>query len=94
MIGLVCASANAFFAVLDLQECHLIPPSLFAIVRDVYQRHACSLGVPDYNVYHNTGLLRPVVRRNSRDEWLLASLCYRRTMNTPPSYHRAAPVCT
>lgn len=61
-----------FFAVLDLQECHLIPPSLFAKVRDVYS-FIRSLGVPDYNVYHNTGFLRYlVVRRNVRDEWLLA----------------------
>lgn len=61
-----------FYAVLDLQECHLIPPQLFDQVRQVYA-YTRSLGVPDYNVYHNTGFLRYlVVRRNARDEWLLA----------------------
>ena len=61
-----------FYAVLDLQECHLIPPALFAQLRVVYD-HVRGLGVPDYNVYRNTGFLRYlVVRRNVRDEWLLA----------------------
>ncbi|GAC1537674.1 MAG: 23S rRNA (uracil(1939)-C(5))-methyltransferase RlmD [Herpetosiphon sp.] len=60
-----------FYAVLDLLECHLIPPALFQTVRDVYG-YIRSLGVPDYNVYHNTGFLRYlVVRRNVRDEWIL-----------------------
>lgn len=61
-----------FYAVLDLQECHLIPLSLFESVRGVYNS-ARQIGIPDYNVYHNTGFLRYlVVRRNARDEWLLA----------------------
>jgi 23S rRNA (uracil-5-)-methyltransferase RumA len=63
---------NRPFAIVDLHECHLIPPSLFARVREVYSA-VRALGLPDYNVYHNTGFLRYlVVRRNSRDEWLLA----------------------
>jgi len=61
-----------FFAIVDLDECHLIPPTLFEQVHAVYT-HARSLGIPDYNVYHNTGFLRYlVVRRNVRDEWMLS----------------------
>ncbi|HEY0605170.1 MAG TPA: RsmD family RNA methyltransferase [Herpetosiphonaceae bacterium] len=61
-----------FYAIVDLGECHLIPPSLFAIIRGVYTA-ARECGLPDYNVYHNTGFLRYlVVRRNVRDEWLLS----------------------
>lgn len=61
-----------FFAIVDLHECHLIPPSLFPILRDVYAA-VRELGIPDYNVYHNTGFLRYlVVRRNVRDQWLLS----------------------
>lgn len=61
-----------FFAIIDLHECHLIPPALFEQVGEVY-RFARSLGIPDYNVYHNTGFLRYlVVRRNIRNEWLLS----------------------
>ncbi len=60
-----------FYSVVDLQECHLIPPLLFAKVRSVYQ-YVRSLNVPDYNVYHNTGFLRYlVVRRNVRNDWML-----------------------
>lgn len=61
-----------FYAIVDLGECHLIPPSLFTIIRGVYTA-ARECGLPDYNVYHNTGFLRYlVVRRNVRDEWLLS----------------------
>lgn len=61
-----------FFAIVDLQECHLIPPPMFRMLRDVYAV-ARELGIPDYNVYHNTGFLRYLVaRRNVRDEWLLS----------------------
>jgi len=61
-----------FYAIVDLGECHLIPPSLFTIIRAVYTA-ARECGLPDYNVYHNTGFLRYlVVRRNVRDEWLLS----------------------
>ena len=61
-----------FFAIVDLQECHLIPPPLFDKVHAVYT-YARSLGIPDYNVYKNTGFLRYlVVRRNVHDEWLLS----------------------
>ncbi len=61
-----------FYAIIDLGECHLIPPPLFDQVRNVYTA-AREIGLPDYNVYHNEGFLRYlVVRRNSRDEWLLA----------------------
>lgn len=61
-----------FYAIVDLHECHLIPPPLFFTVRGVYAA-ARGTGLPDYNVYHNQGFLRYlVVRRNNRDEWLLA----------------------
>jgi 23S rRNA (uracil-5-)-methyltransferase RumA len=61
-----------FYAIVDLGECHLIPPSLFDLLRGVYTA-AREYGLPDYNVYHNTGFLRYlVVRRNVRDEWLLS----------------------
>jgi 23S rRNA (uracil-5-)-methyltransferase RumA len=61
-----------FYAIIDLHECHLIPPPLFDKLRTVYTA-ARELHIPDYNVYHNTGFLRYlVVRRNSRNEWLLA----------------------
>lgn len=61
-----------FYAIVDLQECHLIPRSLFPVLRNVYTA-ARELGIPDYNVYHNTGFLRYLVaRRNIRDEWLLS----------------------
>lgn len=61
-----------FYAIVDLDECHLIPPALFDTLRGVYTV-AREIGLPDYNVYHNTGFLRYlVVRRNARDEWLLS----------------------
>jgi len=61
-----------FYAIVDLRECHLIPASMFATLRRVYTK-ARELGIPDYNVYHNSGFLRYlVVRRNIRDEWLLS----------------------
>ncbi len=61
-----------FYAIVDLHECHLIPRSLFPVLRDVYAG-AREQGIPDYNVYHNTGFLRYLVaRRNVRDEWLLS----------------------
>jgi 23S rRNA (uracil-5-)-methyltransferase RumA len=61
-----------FFAIVDLHECHLIPPPLFERVHSVYA-FARSLGIPDYNVYRNTGFLRYlVVRRNIRDDWLIS----------------------
>jgi 23S rRNA (uracil-5-)-methyltransferase RumA len=61
-----------FYAIVDLAECHLIPPTLFDTLRSVYDA-ARAAGLPDYNVYHNTGFLRYLVaRRNMRDEWLLS----------------------
>ncbi len=61
-----------FFAIVDLQACHLIPRALFDKVHAVYER-ARACGLPDYNVYHNTGFLRYlVVRRNVQDDWLLS----------------------
>jgi 23S rRNA (uracil-5-)-methyltransferase RumA len=61
-----------FYAIVDLHECHLIPPPLFDQLRAVYTA-VRELDIPDYNVYHNTGFLRYLVaRRNVRDEWMLS----------------------
>lgn len=77
-----------FYAIVDLQECHLIPPALFAVLREVYTA-ARAAGLPDYNVYHNTGFLRYLVaRRNVRDEWLLSFVTAERTYE--PEMERAA----
>lgn len=63
---------NRFYAIVDLHECHLIPPALFDTLHAVYLA-ARKVGLPDYNVYHNTGFLRYLVaRRNTRNEWLLS----------------------
>jgi tRNA/tmRNA/rRNA uracil-C5-methylase (TrmA/RlmC/RlmD family) len=71
-----------FYAIVDLHECHLIPPALFQQIRSVYTA-ARELGIPDYNVYHNTGFLRYlVVRRNVHDEWLLAFVTSEQNRNT------------
>src|SRR5262245_35193361 len=38
-----------FNYIVDLHECHLIPPSAFAIARDLYE-YATALGLPAYNL--------------------------------------------
>src|SRR5262245_23494226 len=38
-----------FNYIVDLRECHLIPPSAFAIARDLYE-YATALGLPAYNL--------------------------------------------
>jgi tRNA/tmRNA/rRNA uracil-C5-methylase (TrmA/RlmC/RlmD family) len=61
-----------FNYIVDLQECHLIPPAAFAIARDIYQR-AIALGLPDYNLRTHEGFMRyVVVRRAPRGPLLLA----------------------
>jgi 23S rRNA (uracil-5-)-methyltransferase RumA len=61
-----------FNYIVDLHECHLIPPAAFAIARELYER-AMSLGVPDYNLRSHEGFLRYlVVRRSPQDTLLLA----------------------
>lgn len=61
-----------FNYIVDLQECHLVPPAAFAIARGVYE-HATALGLPDYNLRSHEGFLRYlVVRRSPQDTLLLA----------------------
>jgi 23S rRNA (uracil-5-)-methyltransferase RumA len=61
-----------FNYIVDLHECHLIPPSAFAIARGLYE-HATALGLPDYNLRTHEGFLRyVVVRRSPQDTLLLA----------------------
>lgn len=61
-----------FNYIVDLAECHLIPPATFAIAREIYQR-AVGHGLPDYNLKTHAGFLRyVVVRRSPQDTLLLA----------------------
>jgi 23S rRNA (uracil-5-)-methyltransferase RumA len=61
-----------FNYIVDLHECHLIPPFAFAIARELYER-AVALGLPDYNLRSHEGFLRyMVVRRSPQDTLLLA----------------------
>jgi tRNA/tmRNA/rRNA uracil-C5-methylase (TrmA/RlmC/RlmD family) len=61
-----------FNYIVDLAECHLIPPDAFAIARSVYE-WAVALGLPDYDLRSHTGFLRyVVVRRSPQDTLLLA----------------------
>ena len=53
-----------FNYIVDLAECHLIPPAAFAVARLVYER-AVALGLPDYNLRSHEGFLRYVVVRLS-----------------------------
>lgn len=58
--------------IIDLDQCHLIPPAAFAAARAVHQ-YATSLGLPDYNLRSHEGFLRYiVVRRSPQDQLLLA----------------------
>ncbi|HEX5689391.1 MAG TPA: methyltransferase [Roseiflexaceae bacterium] len=61
-----------FNYIVDLDECHLIPPTAFALARELYER-AVSLGLPDYNLRSHEGFLRYlVVRRSPQDTLLFA----------------------
>ncbi len=63
-----------FNYIVDLQECHLIPPQAFAIARSVYE-WAIALGLPDYDLRSHRGFLRYiVVRRSPQDTLLLAAI--------------------
>jgi tRNA/tmRNA/rRNA uracil-C5-methylase (TrmA/RlmC/RlmD family) len=59
-----------FNYIVDLHECHLIPPAAFAVARDLYE-HATALGLPDYNLRTHEGFLRYIVVRRSPQEQLL-----------------------
>ena len=61
-----------FNYVIDLHECHLIPPTAFATARAIWAA-ACELGLPDYNMRSHEGFMRYiVVRRSPTDDLLLA----------------------
>lgn len=61
-----------FNYIVDLHECHLIPPTAFATARNLYAL-ATELGLPDYNLRSHAGFLRyVVVRRSPQDTLLLA----------------------
>ncbi|NTU84660.1 MAG: 23S rRNA (uracil(1939)-C(5))-methyltransferase RlmD [Chloroflexales bacterium] len=63
-----------FNYIVELSECHLIPPAAFAAAKTVWQT-ACDLGVPDYNIRSHEGFLRyVVVRRSPADELLIAAV--------------------
>jgi tRNA/tmRNA/rRNA uracil-C5-methylase (TrmA/RlmC/RlmD family) len=65
---------GAFNYIVDLGECHLLPPAGFAVARATYER-AMALGLPDYNLRTHEGFLRYlVVRRSPDDELLLAAV--------------------
>ncbi len=62
--------SGKFNFIIDLDQCHLIPPAAFAAARGVYE-YASSLGLPDYNLHTHEGFLRYVVVRRSPDDQLL-----------------------
>ncbi|MGQ9927103.1 MAG: 23S rRNA (uracil(1939)-C(5))-methyltransferase RlmD [Chloroflexaceae bacterium] len=63
-----------FNHVVDLEECHLIPPEAFTVARAVWAA-ARALGLPDYDVRRHEGFLRYlVVRRSPDNELLLAAI--------------------
>jgi tRNA/tmRNA/rRNA uracil-C5-methylase (TrmA/RlmC/RlmD family) len=65
--------SGKFNYIIDLSECHLIPPAAFAVVRRVYER-AMALGLPDYDLRSHEGFLRYLtVRRSPDSELLLAA---------------------
>ena len=63
-----------FNYIVELEECHLIPPAGFAAAKAVWLA-ARELGLPDYNIRSHEGFLRyVVVRRSPADELLLAAV--------------------
>ena len=63
-----------FNYIVELDECHLIPPASFAAAKAVWIA-ARELGIPDYNIRTHEGFLRyVVVRRSPSDELLLAAV--------------------
>jgi 23S rRNA (uracil-5-)-methyltransferase RumA len=77
-----------FNYIVDLQECHLIPPAAFAIARSIYEQ-AVALGLPDYNLRSHVGFLRYIVVRRSPQETLLLAAI---TAAPPPD--QAVPYTT
>lgn len=63
-----------FNYIVELGECHLIPPAAFAAAKAVWEASR-ELGLPDYNIRTHEGFLRyVVVRRSPADEVLLAAV--------------------
>ncbi|HMQ31089.1 MAG TPA: 23S rRNA (uracil(1939)-C(5))-methyltransferase RlmD [Chloroflexaceae bacterium] len=63
-----------FNYIVELSECHLIPPGAFAAAKAVWDGSR-ELGLPDYNIRTHEGFLRyVVVRRSPDDELLLAAV--------------------
>ncbi|NWG20779.1 MAG: class I SAM-dependent RNA methyltransferase [Chloroflexi bacterium] len=62
-----------FNYIVDLAECHLLPPHAFAAARAIYER-AMALGLPDYNLRSHEGFLRYVIVRRSPDDQLLLAV--------------------
>lgn len=63
-----------FNYIVELDECHLIPPASFAAAKAVWLASR-ELGMPDYNIRTHEGFLRyVVVRRSPSDELLLAAV--------------------
>jgi 23S rRNA (uracil-5-)-methyltransferase RumA len=61
-----------FNYIVELGECHLLPPTAFVAARAAYEQ-AIALGLPDYNLRSHEGFLRYiVVRRSPQDSLLLA----------------------
>jgi 23S rRNA (uracil-5-)-methyltransferase RumA len=62
-----------FNYIVELEQCHLIPPAAFAVARGVYEQ-AMALGLPDYNLRSHEGFLRYVVVRRSPQNTLLLAV--------------------
>lgn len=63
-----------FNYIVELQTCHLIPPTAFEVAHLLWQR-AQALGLPDYNIRSHEGFLRYiVVRRSPQNTLLLAAV--------------------
>lgn len=65
--------SGKFNYIIDLHECHLIPPEAFASARAVYER-AVALGLPDYNLKTHEGFLRYIVVRCSPQGQVMLAL--------------------
>ncbi|MCU0491201.1 MAG: methyltransferase [Chloroflexaceae bacterium] len=64
--------SGRFNYIVELGECHLIPPAGFAVAYALWQR-AVALGLPDYDIRNHTGFVRyVVVRRSPQNQFLLA----------------------
>lgn len=62
-----------FNYIVDLYECHLIPPAAFVAARTVYER-AIALGLTDYNLHSHEGFMRYFVVRVSPQGALMLAL--------------------